>query len=390
MNESTKTKKALRGSLFALFLCIVLLIGTTFAWFTDSVSTGVNKIQAGNLDVELEYSTDCENWQPVDKDTTVFEENVLYEPGFTQVTYVRVKNAGNLALNYSLASEATATNGRNQENKLYKIYNYLMMGASNTETAYANRTEARAAVTDNAAVLKRGVKLAGSDETVLNPGDYSKPIAVVLYMPETVGNEANPLKPEKSSLLKLNLVLNATQAPVESDSFDNQYDKNAANTRTSRVSFSGEHRDITGAIHADGGYGVLDVQAGGSATVNADIIAVESNGSDGPAAMAVWADGNGTSVVIDSGNFTQKITGTSTQYDLIYASNRAQITINGGTFKCETPKWTLNCLDNTGSKITVNGGRFYKFNPATDNPGEVVLGAGCTVTTDGDWYVVSK
>ena len=264
----------------------------------------MNKIQAGNLDVELEYSTDCENWQPVDKDTTVFEENVLYEPGFTQVTYVRVKNAGNLALNYSLASEATATNGRNQENKLYKIYNYLMMGASNTETAYANRTEARAAVTDNAAVLKRGVKLAGSDETVLNPGDYSKPIAVVLYMPETVGNEANPLTPEKSSLLKLNLVLNATQAPVESDSFDNQYDKNAANTRTSRVSFSGEHRDITGAIHADGGYGVLDVQAGGSATVNADIIAFESNGSDGPAAMAVWADGNGTSVVIDSGNFT--------------------------------------------------------------------------------------
>ena len=57
MNESTKTKKALRGSLLALFSCIVLLIGTTFAWFTDTASTGVNKIQAGNLDVELEYST---------------------------------------------------------------------------------------------------------------------------------------------------------------------------------------------------------------------------------------------------------------------------------------------------------------------------------------------
>ncbi len=55
MNESTKTKKALRGSLFALFLCIVLLIGTTFAWFTDTASTGVNKIQSGTLDVELQY-----------------------------------------------------------------------------------------------------------------------------------------------------------------------------------------------------------------------------------------------------------------------------------------------------------------------------------------------
>ena len=61
MNESVKTKKALRGSLFALFLCIVLLIGTTFAWFTDSVSTGVNKIQAGNLKVGLEKKT-ADGW----------------------------------------------------------------------------------------------------------------------------------------------------------------------------------------------------------------------------------------------------------------------------------------------------------------------------------------
>lgn len=45
MNESRKTKKALCGSLLALFLCVVLLIGTTFAWFTDTATTGVNKIQ---------------------------------------------------------------------------------------------------------------------------------------------------------------------------------------------------------------------------------------------------------------------------------------------------------------------------------------------------------
>ena len=69
MNESTKTKKALRGSLFALFLCIVLLIGTTFAWFTDTASTGVNKIQAGNLDVGLQYNDNgnmegCHNNRP--------------------------------------------------------------------------------------------------------------------------------------------------------------------------------------------------------------------------------------------------------------------------------------------------------------------------------------
>ena len=105
MNESTKTKKALRGSLFALFLCIVLLIGTTFAWFTDTASTGVNKIQAGNLDVELEYSTDCNTWKTANQNTQMFNDDTLWEPGHTEVVYLRVKNAGNLALKYNIATK---------------------------------------------------------------------------------------------------------------------------------------------------------------------------------------------------------------------------------------------------------------------------------------------
>ena len=100
MNESTKTKKALRGSLFALFLCIVLLIGTTFAWFTDTASTGVNKIQAGNLDVELRYSTDMQTWKEATDQTKLFDDNALWEPGYTQIVYLKVVNKGNLALKY--------------------------------------------------------------------------------------------------------------------------------------------------------------------------------------------------------------------------------------------------------------------------------------------------
>ena len=112
MNESTKTKKALRGSLFALFLCIVLLIGTTFAWFTDTASTGVNKIQAGNLDVELEYSTDMEQWKTADSKTKLFDESILWEPGVTQVVYLRVKNAGNLALKYTMGMNSSLQSTR--------------------------------------------------------------------------------------------------------------------------------------------------------------------------------------------------------------------------------------------------------------------------------------
>ena len=90
MNESTKTKKALRGSLFALFLCIVLLIGTTFAWFTDTASTGVNNIQAGNLKVDLQMKDANGSWVSVEGKTIDFvkasgheNEVILWEPGCT-------------------------------------------------------------------------------------------------------------------------------------------------------------------------------------------------------------------------------------------------------------------------------------------------------------------
>lgn len=101
MNESVKTKKALRGSLFALFLCIVLLIGTTFAWFTDSVSTGVNKIQAGNLKIAVQYTLDGENWHDLAGATDLFQKG-LWEPGHTEVVALRFKNEGNLALKYNI------------------------------------------------------------------------------------------------------------------------------------------------------------------------------------------------------------------------------------------------------------------------------------------------
>ena len=79
----TNSKKALLSSAFALVLSVAMLIGTTFAWFTDTASTAVNKIQAGNLDVELEYSKNFTEWKKVNDTTKVFEDSTLWEPGRT-------------------------------------------------------------------------------------------------------------------------------------------------------------------------------------------------------------------------------------------------------------------------------------------------------------------
>ena len=92
MTNRKSTKRALLGSVMAMVLCLAMLIGATFAWFTDTASTGVNKIQAGNLDITVEYAKEKMNddgtlageltdWTPIDNATNVFDPNALWEPG---------------------------------------------------------------------------------------------------------------------------------------------------------------------------------------------------------------------------------------------------------------------------------------------------------------------
>ena len=390
MNESTKTKKALRGSLLALFLCIVLLIGTTFAWFTDTASTGVNKIQAGNLDVKLMYSKDGETWTEATKDTKIFKEDVLWEPGHTEVAYLKIVNAGNLALKYNLATNSYSNyRGKNADGKFFYIDKYLKIGTAQVDNAFTDRSEAIAAIADNERTLEKEIQIS-KDWSVLKPNEESKPVAVVLYMPTTVGNEANNVRSDLSPRLEgLGLVVNATQATVESDSFDNTYDKNAATTLSS-VSYSSGQHNITGKIQANGGFGAVQAEGSAQLTINADVYAKYYNGG----AMAVEAGGT-SKVIINGGDFRQVgVPKDDSVCDLIYATENATIEINGGTFKAVTPANTLNVLDadRGKAKIIVKGGSFYKYDPSNPamGPNEVFLDDNYKVVQDGDWYKVVK
>ncbi|MBQ1272551.1 MAG: hypothetical protein IIY12_03545, partial [Clostridia bacterium] len=103
MNKKN-TKRALLASALSLLLCVSMLVGTTYAWFTDSVTSANNVIQSGTLDVVLEYKTNwADDWAPVDGNTKIFKEGALYEPGYTEVVYLRVSNPGSLALKYLLS-----------------------------------------------------------------------------------------------------------------------------------------------------------------------------------------------------------------------------------------------------------------------------------------------
>lgn len=111
--------------------------------------------------------------------------------------------------------------------------------------------------------------------------------------------------------------------------------------------------------------------------------------------MAIWATGNGK-VIIEDGLFTN--IGASDEedpdhFDLIYASGNAQIEINGGEFKCQTPKWTLNVkdADRETAKIIVKGGKFHGFDPRVGQDGDAgYLAEGYKVIEENDIYTVVK
>ena len=200
MNESTKTKKALRGSLFALFLCIVLLIGTTFAWFTDTASTGVNKIQSGKLDVSLEMANGTNDnnetvWVSAENQMLTFKtkdgrsaDQILWEPGCTyELPQLRVVNNGNLALKYKIK-----INGIQGDEKLNEVIDWTL-----SDTA-----------------LDADHKLAA--------GATSDPLTIKGHMKESAGNEY-----QNMSIEGISITVVATQDTVENDSYGNTYDANA-------------------------------------------------------------------------------------------------------------------------------------------------------------------
>ena len=220
MRKST-TKRALMMSALAMLLSISMLVGTTFAWFTDSVSSSNNIITSGNLDVELEYWKG-EKWVDV-KGASDILTNELWEPGVTEVAYLRVANAGSLALKYQLGINIVSeTAGVNKDGKSFLLSDYIQFGVVELDAfaTYADREAAVADVTD-AKKISAGYTKASTMES----GDVLY-LALVVYMPTTVGNEANH---DGTNVPQIDLGINifATQATAEEDSFGPDYDAGA-------------------------------------------------------------------------------------------------------------------------------------------------------------------
>ena len=268
MNKQT-TKRSLLASVMALVLCVIMLVGTTFAWFTDTASTGVNKIQAGNLDVGLQMKQGDE-WANAENETLNWvkagngEEEVLWEPGCTYVLpELRVVNYGNLALKYEI--RITGITG---DAKLLEALDFFV-----NDVAFSN---------DNGSYI--GNLTAGSKA---NP-TASEALTISGKMRTDAGNEYQGL-----SIDGIAVTVYATQDTVESDSFDNTYDEDAFDALAELYPVSTTVSvNQNGATEIDKGTVRMSVPADAVAE-NTDSITISVNKSaDVDAKFGVAADGN--------------------------------------------------------------------------------------------------
>ena len=366
MSNRKSTKRALLGSVMAMVLCLAMLVGATFAWFTDTASTGVNKIQAGNLDVQLVD----ENGNSLEGKTLEFKkaanaaegEAVLWEPGCTyELPAVYVKNNGNLALKYKVA-----ITGINGSAKLNEVIDWTI----------------------NDADL--------SADHSLSAGATSEALTIKGHMQESAGNDYM-----NESIDGIAITVYATQDTVESDSFNNQYDKNAtypvANvTELKEALTNGGVVAVTKDIHTNNSEdtAAARIVISQPTTLNLEkkIITPDNMGNNGTNFCALIVDADTT---INAGENGGIDTGVNGGYG-INVRNGATLTINGGyyygggttvqvqkgtliinggTFACEpysNPTYgynfLINCVDgaykNGTAKAIIQGGTFINFDPS--------------------------
>ena len=398
MTSSKSTKRALLTSTLAILLCVAMLIGTTFAWFTDTASTAVNKIQAGNLKVDIigensEAHVDTLNFT---KAAGAEEgEQLLWEPGCRYLTEgFRITNKGNLALKWK-AQVNKGTTAANEGNfDLLDVIDFYLVTSKDVD-------DMGTALDEFSGKLKKS-------ET--SGAYYIKGV-----MKTTAGNDYQGL-----TLDGITITVVATQDTVENDSFNDQYDKDAQYPITSFA-------DLKAAVEWNGKYNVTeDLDPDASLIIKNAVVTLNATGKTiantkdiynaetydwSMISVRGWMGNltitggtfaakendcfvidvrDGGYLAIEDGKFIGNV-------NALYVEKGTAV-INGGFFDIQQKltgstleaqyKTLLNCQDanyNAGrAKIIVKGGTFVNFDPSNNPEGE-----GTSFVADG-YKVVSN
>ncbi len=414
--KNMNTKKALIASVLSLVLCISMFVGSTFAWFTDTASTGVNRITSGNLSVAIQdengHPLTTLEWKTADGRA---QDQILWEPGCTYtLTPFKIVNTGNLALKYRLV-----VTGLDGDSELLDVIHFT----------YKIGTEDFA--------LNRDGHLAAN-------GGATGLITVSATMDSNAGNAYMG-----KTLDNVKFTVYATQDTVENDSFGNQYDQTATYAPSGAMYTVTNYAEAKRAFAAGGGIVINGyIQGDATKTAESDRLVIkypsvlDLNGSahipgelEASANWAVFfinadttinaspaggilcanklnpAEGgynggpyvahvNGEGIVVTVNGGTYHGGGT------VFNVEKGTLIVNGGHFQVTPDKdtndcrYTLNCIDanyrNGTANIIVKGGTFVNFDPSNnlaEGEGTNFVPAGYHVEserqTDGNiWYTV--
>lgn len=227
MANKHTTKKALLMSVISLLLCCSMLIGTTFAWFTDEVKSGVNQILAGNLDVEV-YNSLTVGENKVGSSTMLFDEITYWEPGVVAYENLTVANLGTLALKYQLSvnfDKATTNANGDTLAKVLKVG--FVEGGIQSTTREGALTEVNKWLPLESFVQSGKLDSVAQDLTAAKTSDSYG--IVIWWEPSSIDNEFNMNNENKGKIMsiELGIKLVATQLTAEDDSFGPDYDAGA-------------------------------------------------------------------------------------------------------------------------------------------------------------------
>jgi len=390
MTKKGNTKKALLMSALSLLLCVSMLVGSTFAWFTDTVFSGNNKIVAGNLDVELEYYNDNE-WKTVNGATDLFDET-LWEPGHTDVVYLRLRNIGSLALKYELAINIVSeTPGINMAGEEFLLSDYIYMGVveniDGQNNPYSKDAAGRAkaiAEANNATIISEGYATDGE----MAKGVSDLYMAVVVYMPYSVGNDAN-YRGNAAPSINLGINLVATQLMNEEDSFGKDYDEDAKYVISSdeEMIFNGTEFDTL--VSNNGTVDMTNVKIEndntgfenyGDATLN-DVTV--NAGTPGTQAYGYAINAYAGSTTVLNNVEVKSVNGA------IGVIDGANLIFNSGSVDVDSKSTSgryLFYVDGEGSTLTINGGNFDFNKTQNQKRAYIYAGEGTTVYVKGGTF----
>ena len=203
-----------------MVICVSMLIGSTFAWFTDSATANVNEIKSGNLDIVLEKQNADGTWSEVSENTALDflrkgtdgklaeDANIFWEPGCTfELPMLRIRNNGNLALKYQVV-----ISGATGDTMLLDVIKFKAYVGNDTEGTAVNVNDGKPVAEGMLVPAEKADETNKSEQT----------IKISAHMDETANNDYKNLK-----VTGITITVVATQTAYEYDSTRNDYDADA-------------------------------------------------------------------------------------------------------------------------------------------------------------------